>query len=90
MHASLKKEINIKINRIRLDTVNEYKYLGIILDEKLTYISHIKMLKQYITGRMYTLKKVRWALNFKEALLLFKSGILCYFDQGSMFYHAAS
>lgn len=90
MHARLKKEICISIDGVRLDIVNEFKYLGMILDEKLTYTSHIKMLKQHITGRMFTLKKVRWVLNFRESMLLFKSSILCYFDQGSLFYHSAT
>lgn len=47
------------------------------------------MLKRYIIARMCTLRKVRWALNFRESTLLFKSSILSYFDQGSVFYHAA-
>lgn len=90
LHARFKNEIRIKIDETQLDIVNEFKYLGIILDEKLSYTSHIRMLKQHISGRTYTLKKVRWALNFRESMMLFKSSILCYFDQGSIFYHSAS
>lgn len=51
LHAQFKKDISVMIDGTLLDIVNEFKYLGIILDEKLTYTSHIKMLKQFISGR---------------------------------------
>lgn len=47
------------------------------------------MLKQIISHRMYILIKTRWALNQDEAMLLFKSSILCYFDQCDIVYNAA-
>lgn len=59
LHSKIKNEKEIRIDHIILDVVNEFRYLGITLDEKLTYTSHIKMLKQLISCRTYTLKKVR-------------------------------
>lgn len=86
LHTSLKG----KIDNNAMDVVNEYVYLGVILDEKLNYTCHIKMLKQIIKIRMMILKKVRWALDFNDKMRLFKSSILCYFGQGSLFYNSAS
>lgn len=48
------------------------------------------MIKKKITSRLYILKKVWWTISQREALLLYKSSILPYFDQGSPFYSAAN
>lgn len=87
-YSKFKNEIEVKIGVYSMDTVNEYRYLGVILDEHLKYHSHIKMIKQQISYRMAILKRVRWLLGFKESLLLYKSSILCYFDQGDLFFNA--
>lgn len=39
---------------------------------------------------MHTLKKVRWALTPKDALTLYRSSILPYYDQGDVFYSCAN
>lgn len=38
---------------------------------------------------MQTLRKVRWTLTPEDALLLYKSSLLPYFDQGDLFYSCA-
>lgn len=78
----------IYINNEEIDHVNHFKYLGVILDDRLNFDNHIKMLKQKITSRLFTLNKIRWTLTFKDALLLYKTSILSYFDLGSLFYHS--
>lgn len=73
-----------------MDLVNEYWYLGVILDEHLKYQTHISMIKQQISYRMATLIRIRWLIGFKESLLLYQSSILCYCDQGDLFFSAGS
>lgn len=63
-----------------LELVSEYKYLGILLDERLTFHNHLDTIKKRISQRLYLLKKIRWIIDYKDALLLFKSSILPYFD----------
>lgn len=82
----LKHNIKIEINNFQLETVATYKYLGIHLDQNLDYISHIKYLKNKISQRHYLLKKVRWTIGFSEAMIIFKSSILPFFDVGDIFY----
>lgn len=84
-----KLNIDIKIGDVRLELVSEYKYSGVILDSKLQFVSHINSVKQRISYRMATLRKVRWSLGYKEALTLYKSCILPYFDQGSLYFDCA-
>lgn len=51
IHNDVKKEIQIKINEIQLEVVVEYKYLGIILDEHLTFVRHVNYLVAIISHR---------------------------------------
>lgn len=86
------KQINLdnKLNNLKLGIVSEYKYLGVILDAKLQFHSHISAIKQKVSSKMITLRKVRWTLGVKDALTLYKSCILPLIDQGSLFYDSAS
>lgn len=72
-----------------LEIVTEYKYLGILLDSKLNFENHIKMLKQRIFIHLITLKKIRWTISEKEAFLLYKACIMPFLDQGDVFYSCA-
>lgn len=84
------RRLNIKINGTLLPLVNEYKYLGLIIDDALKFTKHINMIKKSITYRMFILRKVRWQLGFRDSLLLYKSGILTFYDQGDIFFHAGN
>lgn len=77
-----KSKIQINIDNFPLDNVTEYKYLGILLDEHLNYSSHISMIKQKISFRLYTLKKIRWMINKNDSLNIYKSMIMPYIDIG--------
>lgn len=85
----LRKSVAISINQVTLELVNEYKYLGIILDEPLKYNGHIKMIKQKVRQRAYLLKKVRNIVGHKEALTLYKSSILPFLDRGDIFFSSS-
>lgn len=61
-----------------------------MIDDALRFVKHLNMLKKSISFRMFILRKVRWQLGFRESLLLFKSGIIPFFDQGDLFFNAAS
>lgn len=57
-----------------------------MLDERLTFHNHLDAIKKKISQRLYLLKKVRWVLNYNDALLLYKRSKLPYFDLGNIFY----
>lgn len=80
----------ICIANTKIDHVTEFKYLGVMLDTGLNFESHINMIKKKITSRMFTLKRIRWTLSRKDALTLYKSTIIPFFDQGSPFYTSAN
>lgn len=85
----LKKKIKIIIDGVELQNVAEYKYLGIIIDECLNYNSHINMIKQKVSFRLYTLRKIRWLLNEQNSLTIYRGMIMPYFDIGDIYYNSA-
>lgn len=80
----------ITIGNNAIDRVHEFKYLGIILDSKLTFDSHIRMIKQKSLHKLHILKKIRWTLTTRDALTLYKGSILPYLDIGNLFYCASN
>lgn len=90
MYPQLSNQMKISIDDIPIKIVNEFNYLGITLDQFLNFESHLKKTKFKITSRMFTLKKIRWTLKRRDALTLYRSSILPYFDQGALFYSSAN
>lgn len=89
-HKNFMDNVDIRIMETKLDIVQSYKYLGIQLDSGLKFINHIAKVKQQIYYRLHILRQVRWILGFDDSLLLYKTSILCFFDQGDIFYNAAT
>ena len=61
-------EPDIRIQNVKIEIVSDYKYLGLIIDERLSFNTHVKQLKgklSYYCGLIYSLR------NYlpKEALL---------------------
>ena len=75
-------EINVQINGTQIERVESFNFLGIMLDENLTWKSHIEMVAKKIskvTGILYRLKNI-----FLESVLfvLYNSLIVSYINYG--------
>ena len=75
-------EINVQINGTKIERVESFNFLGIMLDENLTWKSHIEMVGKKIskvTGILYRLKNI-----FPENVLfvLYNSLIVSYINYG--------
>lgn len=89
----MKSKIEIEIDNKELKLTTEYRYLGLLLDDELTFAKHIKVMKQQISFRHYTLrvlKKVRWCKGYKDAMTIYKSMIMPMFDIGDIYYQSAN
>ena len=82
---------NLKLNifvgkNSPIEQVNQYKYLGLIIDDKLSWKAHIQYLKSKLSKALGLLFRVRRYLTKRSLLLLFHSlfnshiqyGILCW------------
>lgn len=83
----IKKQVKVTIDNIALDLVCNYRYLGLIIDECLRFEDHVRMIKKKILCKLYLLRKIRWSINYIDALRLYKSSILPFYEIGSIFYN---
>ena len=74
------KEVKVSFNDKALQLVPTYKYLGIVLDSVLSYKYHVNGVITSILYKVNLLSKIRLYLTETEALNIFKSMILSYFN----------
>ena len=81
------KKINeIKIDNTSVQQVTQYKYLGITLDEKLNFNTHINTMIRNVSHKMYLLKRTNIYLTEKSSLMVYKSFILPLLEYGNILY----
>ena len=75
-----------------IPVAQEYKYLGLIFDKKLSFIPHIKYLKAKCLKSLYILKVLShttWGADRTTLLQLYRSLIRSKLDYGSIVYGSA-
>ena len=70
-----------------LQYVPSFDYFGIKFGSRLNYETHALECVRQISYKIYTLTKLRPLINNIQALCLYKSKILPYFDYGDIFYN---
>ena len=69
-------------NNETVEQVQEFKYLGLIIDNKLNWSSHIKLLATKLSRTLGLLYKVRHFLDKKSLLLILNSMFLSHLQYG--------
>ena len=77
---------NLEIDNIQLQYVHCYKYLGVTIDNKLTFKQHVNQTIKNVAFRSYTMAKAQEYLPKYALLKVYKSYILPIFDQGDILY----
>nr|XP_042911993.1 uncharacterized protein LOC122272395 [Parasteatoda tepidariorum] len=68
-----------KINNIKIKHSNHFKYLGVVIDKKLNWGSHINLLKQKSKTLLNSLQKINqksWGINQKARKLIYNTVII--------------
>lgn len=73
-----------------VEEVGSYKYLGVHIDEDLTFNTHISYVIKNVAHKLYLLCKIRSKISRKASLDIYKAMILPLLDVGDIFYHGAS
>ena len=73
-----------------LDRVEIFEYLGVILDQHLTFSSHIEYLKSKTLDKISLLGKARYIVDHEISLNLYKTLILHLYDYCDYVYHCLS
>ena len=82
----------IKLKNGKIKSVKETKFLGIIFDQKLNFLSHIKYLKKSCQQALNALKVVAhsdWGADRRTLLRLYRALVRSKLDYGSIVYGSA-
>ena len=83
-------DIPIFINGDVIERVKEFKYLGIYLDECLTFEKHSKYIYNKASSKLGAIRKIRERIDQSTALRLYKSLVLPHFDYCDTVYMTSS
>ena len=70
----------IDINNTRLEMVNNFKYLGVLLDHTLSWEDHVENIGNKISSRLGMLRRVRKVLPKATCLMIYNTIVLRLFD----------
>ena len=80
------------LDKTKIEVVPEFKFLGIIFDNKLSFLSHVTVLKNKCKKALNLLKVVAhsdWGADRKVLIRLYRSLIRSKLDYGSIVYGSA-
>ena len=73
-------KIKLTMDGEHIEQVNEFKYLGVIIDQHLTWKPHIEMVSNKISRTIGYINRIKKFLPNSILILLYNSLILSYFD----------
>ena len=76
---------DILINGTKVQYVNHFNYLGIKLDSSLTFELHATECLRMVAHKLYLLGRMRKYISTEQAITIYKSKIVPYFDYGDIF-----
>ena len=84
------RNFDLTLNGTKLFKEPFYKYLGITLDDHLSYKQHIDQCTKIVSHKIYLLSKIRRFINEETALFIFRSMIAPILDYGDIIYMGGS
>ena len=70
------RDINIHISNVKIMRVKVTKFLGVLIDEKLTWKEHIGRVKSKVSKSIFLLNRAKHVLNVKSLQTLYNSIVL--------------
>ena len=84
------EEVKLFINKQPIARVHNYCYLGLTLDEQLNFEMHAQNTIRKVKNKLIQLRSMRYFLNQKAALLVYKNMILPILEYGDIFANSLS
>ena len=81
-----RRELMLYVNNEGVEQVSTYKYLGIHLDEHLSFSDHIDFIVNNSRCKLGMLKRIRRYMNQDTSLMLYKTLVVPLFDYGDIIY----
>ena len=76
----------LKIQEKEIDYVFQYKYLGVTIDEILSFRAHLNNTIKIVSHKISLLSKIKYYITDDAALKVYKTMILPYLDYGDIFF----
>ena len=73
-------QVNIQLDGVEIERVSENKFLGVIIDDKISWKSHIKYIHNKLSRSVSVLNKAKHLLNYKSLRMLYCSLVLPYLN----------
>ena len=77
---------DIRLKGQTLQFVDLFKYLGVLLDKKLTFRAHAENVYKLASHKVYLLSRIRPYINKKASMQIYKAKVLPFLDYGDIFY----
>ena len=74
------EEFTLTIKEKELDSVNSYKYLGVIINENLSWTDHVDYIKNKVSQRLGVLRRIKHLLPRDTRELFVKAMVLPILD----------
>ena len=78
-------KIDIEIDNQNLQYVKQFNYLGIKLEDTLTFELHAAETMRMVSYKLYLLSRVRKYITIGQSIAVYKSKVVPYFDYGDIF-----
>lgn len=78
--------VQFKLNNSVLSFTENYKYLGLMLNNKLTLVQHANTVIGMVSTKLRTLSYLRRYVNSEIALIIYKTMILSLFEYANLTY----
>ena len=72
------RDISIHIANVEISRVNVTKFLGVLIDDKLTWNEHISLVKSKVSRSIFLLNRAKHVFNYRAMLTLYNSIVLPY------------
>ena len=79
-------KLNLSINNKPIEQVTGFKYLGLFLDDKLTFNSHVDYIHSKAVKKLGIIRKARNFLDRSPSIILYKSLVLPHLDYCDIVY----
>lgn len=73
-------KVKIKIDNIDIAIATEIKYLGVVIDNKLSFLNHLDYVKKKLIKKLALFRRINDKLNAYTKIILYKSIVAPHFD----------
>ena len=82
--------LNVHIDDITIDKISKINFLGVIIDDRLTWTDHVNSIRGKISMSIGIMRKLRSILPLKTLFMLYNAFVLPYLDYCSLVWSGTS